>query len=122
MDQKKIGGIGNIYANDGLFDAEIDPRRRPGTLSEQEIKKLYSSLLKVLKAGFKYKGASELNFVNVLGEEGDYQKHFLVYSREGQKCKRSGRRSKSSARQDDHIIKKIKLGGRGTYYCERCQK
>ena len=122
MDQKKIGGIGNIYANDGLFDAEIDPRRRAGTLSEEEIKKLYSSLLKVLKAGFKYKGASELNFVNVLGEEGDYQKHFLVYSREGQKCKRSGRRSKSSARQDDHIIKKIKLGGRRTYYSQKCQK
>lgn len=110
MDQKRIGGIGNIYANDGLFDAGIDPRRRAGTLSDAEIKKLYKSLLKVLKAGFKYKGASELNFVNVLGEEGKYQEHSLVYGRQGQKCSRcSG------------TIQKIYLAGRGTYYCSQCQ-
>ncbi len=122
MDQKKIGGIGNIYANDALFDAGIDPKRKAKNLSEDEIKKLYDSILKVLKLGLKTGGASELNFVNVLGGEGGYQKHFLVYGREGQKCKRSGRRSESSARQGDHIIKKIYFAGHGTYYCERCQK
>ncbi len=111
MDQKRIGGIGNIYANDGLFDAGIDPRRRAGTLSDEEIKKLYKSLLKVLKAGFKYKGASELNFVNVLGEEGKYQEHSLVYGSQGQKCKRCA-----------GTIKKIFFGGRGTYFCPACQK
>ena len=110
MDQKKIGGVGNIYANDGLFDAGIDPRRRAGTLSDAEIKKLYGSLLKVLKAGLKYKGASELNFVNVLGEEGEYQEHSLVYGRKGQKCKKCG-----------GIIQKIYFAGRGTYYCSQCQ-
>ncbi len=111
MDQKRIGGIGNIYANDGLFDGGIDPRRIAGTLSDQEIKKLYKSLLKVLKAGFKYKGASELNFVNVLGEEGEYQEHSLVYGKKGKKCSRCG-----------GTIQKIYFAGRGTYYCSACQK
>jgi len=111
MDQKKIGGIGNIYANDALFDAGIDPKKKAKSLLEDEIKKLYDSILKVLKLGLKTGGATELNFVNVLGGEGGYQKHFLVYAREGKKCKRCGR-----------IIRKIFLGGRGTYYCPSCQK
>jgi formamidopyrimidine-DNA glycosylase len=111
MDQKKIGGIGNIYANDGLFDSGIDPRRKAKSLSEDEIKKLYKSILKVLKLSLKIGGASELNFVNVLGEEGKYQDHSLIYGRVGQKCKRCG-----------GVIKKIFLGGRGTYFCPACQK
>ncbi len=111
MDQKKIGGIGNIYANDALFDARIDPRRRAKTLSDEEIKILYDSILKVLKLGLKEGGATEVNFVNALGQEGGYQNHFLVYGREGEKCKRCG-----------ETIKKIKLGGRGSYFCPVCQK
>ncbi len=111
MDQKRIGGIGNIYANDGLWEAKINPQRRAGTLTDAEIRKLYDSLLKVLKAGFKYKGASELQFVNAKGEEGEYQNHSLVYGREGEQCRRCG-----------NTIKKIYFGGRGTYYCPACQR
>ena len=122
MDQKKIGGIGNIYANDALFDAGISPKRPAKSLSKEEIKTLYNSLIKVLKRGLKYHGASDMNFVDILGQAGEYQQHFLVYRRKGQRCKRSGRRSESSARQGDHIIQKIFLGGRGTFYCSLCQK
>ncbi len=111
MDQKKIGGVGNIYANDALFDAGIDPGRRAKTLSDEEIKNLYGSILKVLKLGLAEGGATEINFVNVLGQEGGYQNHFLVYGREREKCKRCG-----------SIIKKIRIGGRGTYFCPNCQK
>ncbi len=111
MDQKKIGGIGNIYANDGLFDAEIDPRRKAKTLTDTEIKKLYDSILKVLKKGLENGGASELNYVNALGQEGKYQHHFLAYGQDGKKCVRCG-----------EIMKKISLGGRGTYFCPNCQK
>src|SRR3989344_568546 len=78
LDQRKIGGVGNIYANDALFLAKIDPQRPAKTLSSEEIIKLYEALLEVLKRGLKYGGASELSYVNALGEEGDYQKHFLV--------------------------------------------
>lgn len=111
MDQKKIGGIGNIYANDALWLSKIDPRRAGKTLSSFQQKELYNATLVVLKRGLKYGGASELNFVNALGQEGGYQKHFLTYAQDGQPCARK-----------DGIIKKIKLAGRGTYFCEKCQK
>ncbi len=110
MDQKKIGGVGNIYANDALFWAKIDPRRKAKSLSESEIQKLYIAVLKVLKDGLRFGGATEINFVNVLGQEGNYQNHFLVYGREGEKCRICGSE-----------IRKIKLSGRGTYFCPKCQ-
>lgn len=112
MEQKKIGGIGNIYANDSLFDAKIDPRRRAKELSAKEAKTLFESLLKVLKNGIKYRGSSELNFVDILGQKGEYQNHFLIYGRKNKPCRRD----------DGGIIEKIYLGGRGTFYCPNCQK
>lgn len=111
MDQKRIGGVGNIYANDALWLSDIDPRRKAKELSKIEAKNLYEAILTVLKSGLKYGGASELTFVNALGEEGEYQNHFLVYGKDGQKCSK-----------DNTIIKKIFLGGRGTYFCEKHQK
>ncbi|MCL5432713.1 MAG: bifunctional DNA-formamidopyrimidine glycosylase/DNA-(apurinic or apyrimidinic site) lyase [Patescibacteria group bacterium] len=111
MDQKRIGGVGNIYANDALFLAKIDPRRKSASLSTQEIKRLYESIEKVLKKGLEQGGATELNYVNAFGMEGGYQKYFSVYGKEGEKCNNCG-----------GIIKKIKLGGRGTYFCPACQR
>jgi formamidopyrimidine-DNA glycosylase len=111
MDQKKMSGVGNIYANDALFEARIDPRRKAKDLSEIETEKLYNSILKVLKKGLEQGGATELNFVNVLGQEGGYQNHFLVYGREKEPC-----------RVCKTPIQKIKLGGRGTYFCPNCQR
>lgn len=111
MDQKRIGGIGNIYANDSLFDAGIDPRRPANSLSSAELKKLYKSIIKVLETGFKYRGSSELNYVNVLGEKGEYQKHALVYGKKNKPCIKCG-----------NTVQKIYLGGRGTFFCTNCQK
>ena len=112
MDQKKIGGVGNIYANDALFLSGIDPTRKANSLSLREQSKLYESIIEVLKQGLKYGGATEMNFVNVLGQGGGYQEHFLVYGREGKPCPNNC----------GGIILKIRLGGRGTYYCPNCQK
>ncbi len=111
MDQQKIGGIGNIYANDACFDARIDPRKKANSLSEKEIGVLFESILTVLKNGMKYRGSSELNFVDVLGQLGEYQKHFLVY----------GRKNKPCIRDDGGVVEKIYLAGRGTFYCTKCQ-
>ena len=111
MDQKRIGGVGNIYANDALFLAGIDPRKKANSLSKEEMRKLFEAILEVLKNGLKYGGASELTFVNALGEEGGYQNHFLVYGKDGKPCSKDGA-----------IIKKIFLGGRGTYFCPKHQK
>ncbi len=111
MDQKRIGGVGNIYANDALFLAGIDPRRKAKELSKNEAKKLFDAILTVLKKGLKYGGASELTFVNALGEEGEYQNHFLAYGKKGEKCTVCGA-----------TIEKIFLGGRGTFFCPKHQK
>jgi len=110
MDQKQIGGIGNIYANDALFNAGIDPGRKAKSLTSEEIEKLYDSILKVLKKGLEYGGSSDENFVNALGQEGNYQNHALVYGKEGETCRVCG-----------GVIQKIMLGGRGTYFCSACQ-
>jgi formamidopyrimidine-DNA glycosylase len=111
MDQKKISGIGNIYANDALFLAKIDPRRPSKKISDQEAKKLYQAIEKVLQAGIKYRGASDQYYLDALGKKGAYQEHFLTYGRQGKPCLDCG-----------GTIKKIKLGGRGTFFCPRCQK
>jgi formamidopyrimidine-DNA glycosylase len=111
MDQKKIGGIGNIYANDALFLAGIDPRRRGKTITDLEIEKLFKSIHAVIKKSLNYGGSSDENFVNVLGQEGNYQNHTLVYGKKGEKCSICGA-----------IIEKIQLGGRGTYFCPKHQK
>lgn len=110
MDQTKIGGIGNIYANDALFRAQIDPRRSAKSLSHKEIKDLYDSIIAVMEKSFEHGGASELTFVNILGQEGNYQRHSLVYGKTGRECPRG-----------DGTIKRITLAGRGTFFCEKCQ-
>ena len=112
MNQEKIAGIGNIYANDALWLSKIDPRKVSKSISESKAKDLYKAILKVLKEGIKRRGASELNYVTPDGTEGTYQKHFLVYGQEGKTCPRCKKTK----------IVKIKLGGRGTYYCPNCQK
>lgn len=110
MDQKKIAGIGNIYANDGLYLAKINPKRPANSLSSQEIETLYNSLLTVLKKGLQEGGASELTFVNVLGEKGNYQNYTLIYGKTGKACKNCGTK-----------IIRTTLGGRGTFTCPVCQ-
>lgn len=112
MDQAKIGGIGNIYANDALWNAKIDPARPGKSLSDSESKELFDSIIKVMELSFKEGGASELTFVNILGQEGNYQSHTLVYGKTGKSCPRN----------DGGIIKRTTLGGRGTFYCEVCQE
>ena len=112
MDQVKIGGVGNIYANDALWLARIKPTKESTNLGTEEIKKLYKALLEVLKKGLKYGGASELAFVTPDGAEGEYQNHTLVYGHQGEPCERCHKAK---------IVKNF-LGGRGTYFCPNCQK
>jgi len=110
MDQAKFGGVGNIYANDALYLARISPKRKAKEITEKEEGELYEAVKKVINLGIKYGGASVDKYVDAAGMGGKYQEHFLVYGRNGQKCTRDG-----------DVIKKIKLGGRGTYYCPGCQ-
>lgn len=111
MDQDKFGGVGNIYANDALYKAKIDPRKKAKELSGKEAEELYEAVKDVIETGIKYGGASIDKYVNAAGTGGKYQEHFLVYRRDGEKCKRDG-----------ETIRKIKIGTRGTYFCPGCQK
>ncbi len=111
LDQDKIGGVGNIYANDALYKARIDPRRKAKELSKKEASDLFEAVKEVIYLGIKYGGASVDKYVDAAGVGGKYQEHFLVYRKDGEKCKRDGQ-----------VIKKIKIGARGTYYCPGCQK
>ena len=112
MNQEKIAGVGNIYANDALWLSMINPKTVSNEISREKVKELYDSISKVLKEGIKRGGASELNYVTPDGTEGSYQKHFLVYGQDNKTCPRCNKEK----------IVKIKLGGRGTYYCPNCQK
>lgn len=111
MDQKKIAGVGNIYACDALFLAKIDPRRPAKSLTDGEAKKLYEAILKVLKAGIKYRGASDQYYLDALGHKGHYQEHFLVYGRKGKDCPDCPGK-----------VERTVVGGRGTFWCPACQR
>ena len=111
MDQKKISGVGNIYANEALFWAKIRPDRPANSLSPKEIKALYQALKKVLKKGIELKGASENTYVDLFGRKGRFMEKVAVYQRDGQPCPLCGMK-----------IKKITLGGRSAYFCPHCQK
>lgn len=112
MDQTKVAGVGNIYANDALFLAGVRPEKRANELTGKQAKKLYESILEVLRKGLKYGGASELAYVRPDGTEGEYQDYTLVYGREGEVCMRC----------EKERVSKIRLGSRGTYFCSSCQK
>jgi formamidopyrimidine-DNA glycosylase len=118
MDQEIISGVGNIYANDALWEAGIYPGAISNQLSAEQLTELHKAITKVLREGIKYGGATagDDKYVNLEGLGGHYQDHFRVYDREGEKCLRP------ACRQAGAVILKIALGGRGTYYCPRCQK
>lgn len=111
LDQHKIGGIGNIYANDALYEAKIDPRRLGNSLTKEELKTLFEALHSLLLFSIKQGGASDTNFVNALGQDGTYQEYFKVYGRKDMRCKNCR-----------DTIKRIVLAGRATFICLTCQK
>lgn len=111
MDQEKIAGVGNIYANDALFLAGISPKTEAKKISKEKAKLLYDKLLNVLKDGIKWGGASENNFRDAFGQMGRKQEHFYVYGRQGEKC----------LNNCGEKIRRIKLAGRGTFFCPKCQ-
>lgn len=113
LDQAKMAGIGNIYANDSLWEAQIHPARKTDTLTILEKKTLYEAILKTIKEGIHYRGSSAQDELYVLpdSEKGHYQHRFKTYHQHGTPCKRCGT-----------IIQRIVVGGRGTFFCPHCQQ
>jgi formamidopyrimidine-DNA glycosylase len=110
LDQRRIAGVGNIYADEALFRAGIHPLRAAGRLTRADWERLRDGIEEALSAGIEAKGASIDDFRHVDGARGSFQDLFLVHRRAGRPCPRCG-----------NTIRKIVVGGRGTYVCERCQ-
>ncbi len=110
MDQTFISGVGNLYAAEALFRAKIHPERPAASLSDKEKELLFKEIRDTLKEAIKYKGSSVDQYVQFSGEPGDYAKYHKVYARGGKPCLVC-----------KTPIKRISLGGRGTYFCPKCQ-
>ena len=111
LDQRHIAGVGNIYADEALFRAGIHPQRPAGRLNRADWERVREGIEEALGAGIEAKGASIDDFRHVDGARGSFQDLFLVHRRAGRPCPRCGT-----------TIRKIVVGGRGTYVCERCQR
>lgn len=111
LDQTKIAGIGNIYADEILFSAQVRPMRRINSLTETEIKKIFSCTNKILTSAVKNRGTTMSDFVDGRGTVGGYQKYLRVYDRAKMKCAKC-----------KSLILKTRIAGRGTHYCPKCQK
>ncbi|MFH2118717.1 MAG: bifunctional DNA-formamidopyrimidine glycosylase/DNA-(apurinic or apyrimidinic site) lyase [Candidatus Paceibacterota bacterium] len=111
MDNRLLSGVGNIYASEALFFAGVHPQRPAKSLTDLEWKKLHEVTKMVLDRGIKAGGTTfDGKYVNADGLAGRYQDQLMVYGKAGEVCKNCGTK-----------IEKIKLGGRGTYFCPQCQ-
>jgi len=113
LDQDKMAGIGNIYANDSLFMAKIHPLRKSNSLKEKEMKNLYQAIIKIINEGIKNKGSSGADEAFILPDasRGGQQNYFKVYQRQDEPCLRC-----------KTPIKRVKHGGRSSFFCPNCQK
>jgi formamidopyrimidine-DNA glycosylase len=111
LDQRRIAGVGNIYADEALFRAGIHPLRPAGALTRAQLDALRGAIEQALAAGIEAKGATIDDFRHVDGARGSFQDRFLVHLREGEPCVNCGT-----------PIRKLVVGGRGTYVCEHCQR
>ncbi|OAQ20524.1 bifunctional DNA-formamidopyrimidine glycosylase/DNA-(apurinic or apyrimidinic site) lyase [Thermosulfurimonas dismutans] len=110
LDQKKIAGLGNIYTDEVLFRAGIHPERPAATLSQEEIKRLYSTMREVLLRAIELRGSSVRNYVDGKGRTGRFQEEHLVYGKRGRPCLRCGT-----------PLEYRVVATRGTTFCPKCQ-
>jgi formamidopyrimidine-DNA glycosylase len=110
LNQRFIAGVGNIYADEALFVARIHPERRADTLTAEEIERLYHAIRQVLRQGIENCGTTLSTYRDAEGREGWNQAYLKVSRRKDQPCPRCGT-----------PIERIVVGGRGTYFCPKCQ-
>ncbi|HEX6699523.1 MAG TPA: bifunctional DNA-formamidopyrimidine glycosylase/DNA-(apurinic or apyrimidinic site) lyase [Gaiellaceae bacterium] len=110
LDQRTLAGMGNIYADEALWRARIHPLWPARELDDNEVRRLHRAVRAALDAGLARQGATLRDYATPDGESGEMQHEFKVYGREGEPCDRCGT-----------PIEKTRAGGRGTWYCPRCQ-
>lgn len=110
LDQQALAGVGNIYADEVLFDSGIHPLTPAGGLSRRRIIQLAGSIRRVLRAAIRSGGSSIRDFRSALDAKGDYQTRHQVYARDGKPCPRCG-----------SVLERTTIAQRGTVFCPRCQ-
>ena len=110
LDQRTLAGLGNIYADEALWRARIDPRRAAGDLATEELRRLHRGIRGALRAGIERQGATLRDYRAPDGARGRMQEEFKVYGRGGEPCPRCRT-----------PIEKTRLGGRSTWFCPHCQ-
>jgi formamidopyrimidine-DNA glycosylase len=110
MDQRRVVGVGNIYASESLFRIRIRPTYKTGNLSRKQCQLLVATIKEVLNEAIAVGGTTISDFHGVDGREGAFVLNLQVYGRTGEPCPECGT-----------AIKKITLGGRSTFYCPKCQ-
>jgi formamidopyrimidine-DNA glycosylase len=111
MDQRRVVGVGNIYASEALFRARVDPRRPASSVTEDEAARIRDGVQAVLRESIEFRGTTLLDYRDSSGEPGEFVKRLRVYDREGEPCTVCGR-----------PLTRIVQGGRSTFFCETCQK
>lgn len=111
LDQTFIAGIGNIYADEALFRAMINPERVASALNPREVSRLYVVIKEVLQEGIENNGTSIKDYIDGDGKKGTNQSNLRVYGRDGQPCVKCG-----------IIIQRKTIGGRSSHFCPKCQK
>lgn len=110
LDQSIIAGIGNIYADEALFKSGIHPETKAAELTKEQVTKLHKEIINVLEESITYGGTTFSNFINVVGINGNYGNFAWVYRRMGQPC-----------RICQTPIERLKLAGRSSHFCPKCQ-
>lgn len=110
LDQSVLAGVGNIYADEGLYAARIHPATPVERVSTIKLKRLHEALREVMRLSISLGGSSDKNYVDAEGKRGNYLAFAKVFRKQGQPCPRCGR-----------IIEKIRVAGRGTHICPYCQ-
>jgi formamidopyrimidine-DNA glycosylase len=123
LDQRVIAGLGNIYVCEALFRAGISPKRLAGAVKAERIAPLVAAIRKVLKDAIAAGGSTLRDHAQATGDPGNFQHHFLVYGREGLKCKNTASSSGTVGhkRSCPGTVKRIVQSGRSTFYCPKCQ-
>lgn len=111
LNQNLVCGIGNIYADEALFRAGIRPDRPAGSLSGQEIDSLCQAIKDVLKTSIEQRGTTFRDYRDGFNQAGNFQNHLKVYGKVNEQCPVCG-----------ELLKRDKIGGRSSHYCEKCQK
>ena len=111
LNQRIVSGLGNIYVNESLYRAGIDPRRKPCRLPGERIRRLHGAIREVLDEAIRFGGSSIDDYLRPDGGKGKFQERHRVYGRTGQGCFDCG-----------HGIRRIRISGRSSFFCSHCQK